>query len=65
MADFFKQVEDLNRYLEWPADSEIEHVNPEVYKKLKKDLQKERHRKLRSGDPRVRNSAPKEDREEV
>lgn len=60
MEPFFKQIEDLNRYPEWPADSEIEHVNPEVYKKIKKDLQKERRRKLRSGDPRVRNSAFRE-----
>ena len=60
MKGFFKQIEDLNRHLEWPADSEIEYVNPEVYKKLKKDLQKERRRKLRSGDPRVRSSAFRE-----
>ena len=41
MEDFFKQIEDLNRHLEWPADSEIEHVNPEVYKKIKKEAVRE------------------------
>ena len=54
MQDLFKFVEELNRYVEWPVDSEIEDVNPEVYKKIKEDRKKEQRRRRRSGDPRVR-----------
>ena len=54
MRNLFKTVEELTRYIEWPADSEIEHVNPEVYKNIKEDRKKEQRRRRRSGDPRVR-----------